>query len=288
MTVVTESPDGPRAVPVGEFLRLRATGQRTYVVPVALDLCSGLRTLWGGCGLAAAVEAMQRSAGRPCAWAAVQYLRPIHPGQELVLEVTQAAGRRLTQSQVTGTVDGEVVLVGHGSLGGGGETDHQFVSPPDGVPPPEECAARSMPLRVDPAGTILTRFEQRWAGPEPALREDGSLGTGRTLVWMRLREPVETGAAALAVLADLAPSAISEALGEMAGGVSLDNTIRYARAGDVPPGGWVLLDLAVEAVVADVAQIAVRVFDTAGTLLAVGGQSAVVRRVAAPRSRPPV
>ena len=271
--------------PFSEFLPLRATGGTSYELPVGLPLCSGLRTLWGGCGLAAVVEVMQQVTDRPCAWAAVQYLRPIHPGQVLALDVELGVqGRRITQAQVSGRVAGQLVLVGHGSLGGAGETDEQFVSAPPEVPSPEQSVERSMPLRVDPSGTILARLEQRWAQAPYPLREDGAIGSGRTLVWMRLRDAGETTRGTLAVLADLAPSAVSEALGVMAGGVSLDNTIRYARTGSVAPGGWVLLEVSVEAVVADIAQLAVRVFDEQGTLLAVGGQSAVVRRVATPRT----
>lgn len=271
--------------PFSEFLPLRTTGTASYELTVGLELCSGLRTLWGGCGLAVVVDAMERTTSRPCAWAAVQYLLPIHPDQVVAVEVELGGeGRRITQAQVTGRVDGRLVLVGHGSLGGAGDTDVQFVTAPT-VPAPADCAERTMPLRVDATGTILARFEQRWAQPPHPLREDGQAGTGRTLVWMRLRDAAETTRGTLAVLADLAPSAISEAIGVMAGGVSLDNTIRYARSAEVPPAGWVLLEVSVEAVVADIAQLAVRVFDEAGTLLAVGGQSAVVRRIATPRLR---
>jgi hypothetical protein len=104
------------------------------------------------------------------------------------------------------------------------------------------------------------------------------------------------------VLADLAPSAIAEAVGVIAGGVSLDNTIRIARqwidtgegtaagtdGATVGPtdgatvgstdGGWILLDVTVESVIGDVAQLSARVFDPAGRLLAVAGQSAILRR----------
>lgn len=265
------------------LLPLDQVDDRTWDLPVTLDLCSGLRSLWGGCGLGAAVLVTEQASDRPCRWATVQYLRPIHPGSVLRLTSTARDGRSLTQAQVVGTVDGEQVLAGLVALGGGGTNDLQFVRPPDDVPPPEDCAPRSMPLRVDPAGTFLARFEQRWAQAPRALREDGVRGTGRTRVWVRLVEPLPVDRPALAALADLAPSAISEALGEHAGGVSLDNTVRYGRVGEVEPGGWVLIDLTVEAVVADVAQLSARLFDTAGTLLAVAEQSAVVRRTAEPR-----
>ncbi|HWG94069.1 MAG TPA: hypothetical protein VNU66_07600, partial [Mycobacteriales bacterium] len=149
----------------------------------------------------------------------------------------------------------------------------------------EDCEPREMPLGVDPTGTFLEEFEQRWAQAPRALRDDGVPGTGRTRVWVRLRRPVETTAAVLPLLADLAPSAIGEALGERAGGVSLDNTLRCAGRPDVGPGAWLLLDLVVDAVVADVAQLSGRLFDTSGALLATCQQSALVRRRAEPRRR---
>ena len=265
-------------IPLRDFLGLTGDGTG-WAMPVTRSLASGIGTLWGGCGLAAAVEAMEAATGRRCAWAAVQYLRPIRPGADLELQVgVGRAGRAVTQAQVTGTQGGDTVLAGLGSLGGSGEVDLQLVSPPEDVPPPEECAPRTMPLPLDFSGTLLSRFEQRWAQAPRTPRTDGRPGTGRTRLWVRMLEPVETSAATLAVIADIAPSAISEALGVTAGGVSLDNTIRLARVGATAPGDWVLLDLTVEAVVADVAQLHGRLFDRTGRLLAVAGQSAVVRR----------
>ncbi len=267
-------------------LPLVAVDDRTFDLPVTLSLCSGLRSLWGGVGLGAAVEAAEAVTGRPCAWGTVQYLRPIHPDTVLRLTVTSRDGRSLSQAQVHGTVDGVHVLAGLAALGGSGTLDAQFVRPPDDVPPPQDCAPRTMPLRIDPAGTFLAAFEQRWAQAPRAMREDGVHGTGRTRVWVRLREPQPTTRAVVAMLADLAPSAISEAIGEHAGGVSLDNTVRFGRGLPLAEHGWLLLDLTVEAVVSDVAQVTGRLFDQAGTLVAVAEQSAVVRRRASPRSRP--
>jgi len=151
--------------------------------------------------------------------------------------------------------------------------------------PAGDCEPREMPLGADPTGTFLEEFEQRWAQAPRPLRDDGTPGTGRTRVWVRLTRPVDTTAGTLALLADLAPSAIGEALGERAGGVSLDNTIRYAGRPELGPGAWLLLDLTVDAVVSDVAQISARLFCERGVLLATAQQSALVRRRAEPRRR---
>jgi len=210
----------------------------------------------------------------------VQYVRPVRVGALLELEITRGThGRRLSQLQVTGRVDGEVTIAGQGSLGGTGDLDLQFVRPPEDVPLPEECEPRTMPIGINIEGTLLERLEQRWAQAPRPYRQDRTPGSGRTRVWARLTEPVPTTRAVLAVLADFAPSAISEAVGERAGGVSLDNTIRYARSVPVAADAWVLVDLTVEAVVADVAQVSARLFARDGTLLAGAGQSALVRRL---------
>ena len=273
-----------RSVRFAEYLGLEPAdgGAR---LPVPLHLCSGLRTLWGGAGLAAAVHVAQEVSERPCAWATVQYVRPVHPDDVVHLAVDAQEGRRLTQARVTGTVDGEPALRALVALGGAGETSLRYVRPPEDVPPPDDCAPREIPLAIDPAGTFLEEFEQRWAQAPRPVHAGGRPGTGRTRVWVRLRADVETTAGALALLADLAPSAIAEALGERAGGVSLDNTIRYAGAPQLPARAWLLLDLAVDAVVCDVAQLSARLFDADGRLLATAQQSALVRRQAVPRTR---
>lgn len=280
MTLPSREP----AVRPEEFLSLRGEGTG-WQLSVPLRLCSGLGTLWGGAGLAAAVVVGEQATGRPCAWATVQYVRPVHEGDLLSLAAEVSAGRTLSQAHVVGTVDGAVALRALSAHGGAGDAVLRPPAAPEDVPRPEDCAPREMPLGVDPAGTFLAEFEQRWAQAPRAVRSDGVPGTGRTRVWVRLRQPVETTAAALALLADLAPSAIAEAMGERAGGVSLDNTIRYAGADRLPVSAWLLLDLTVDAVVRDVAQISGRLFDRDGRLVAVAGQSAVVRRRAARRTR---
>lgn len=272
------------AVRFEQYVPLRPAGGG-WRLEVPLRLCSGLRTLWGGAGLGAAVHVAEQVTGRPCAWATVQYVRPVHPDDALLLAVETRDGRSLSQAQVTGTVDGQVALRTLLALGGPGQRALRFARPPDDVPPAADCEPREMPLDVDPVGTFLEEFEQRWAQAPRPLRDDGTPGTGRTRVWVRLTRPVDTTAATLALLADLAPSAIGEALGERAGGVSLDNTIRYAGRPELEPGAWLLLDLVVDAVVSDVAQLSARVFSADGRLLATAQQSALVRRRAQPRRR---
>lgn len=318
-------------------------GGPEYRLQVTEEICNAGGTLWGGVGLGAAMEAIERQTGRSTVWAAVQYIRPIHPGARLDLTVDVVrTGRQLTQAQVRGLTGQGLALSCLASLGPRaralGEQPEgasaepwrhglQFVRIPDDVSPPDRCPVRKVPAEMGTRRKLPDYFEQRWASPPRATPFDGTPGTGRTRLWLRFEQPIqpaERTGAALAVLADLAPSAIAEAVGLIAGGVSLDNTIRIARQwidagkgdssaigtvgpaedgavgpaedgtvgpaedGTVGPadgdtvglsdGGWILLDVTVESVIGDVAQLSARVFDPAGRLLAVAGQSAILRR----------
>ena len=296
-------------------------GGPEWRLQVTEEICNAGGTLWGGVGLGAAMEAIEHETGRSTVWAAVQYIRPIHPGARLDLTVDVVrAGRQLTQAQVSGLSGGELAFSCLASLGPRARTPGeqpegassepwrhglQFVRIPDDVSPPDQCPIRKIPLEMGTRRKLPDYFEQRWASPPRATPFDGTPGLGRTRLWLRFEQPIrpeERTGAALAVLADLAPSAIAEAVGLIAGGVSLDNTIRIARqwidTGDVvagsgdgltvgssdgltvgsTDGGWILLDVTVESVIGDVAQLSARVFDPAGRLLAVAGQSAILRR----------
>jgi acyl-CoA thioesterase len=216
-------------------------------------------------------------------WATVQYVAPIRAGGQLQMDIDIGGqGIALTQASGRATVDGQLVLMAIGTFGGDGPHDLQFSEAPH-IAPPHECPLRTLPAPW--SGGMLRQIEQR--SPEGMAMPDplGRPGSGRTMLWMRLRSgpsddavDVAHDVAALAVLADLAPSGISEAIGRPTFGTSLDNSIRAARFPDAQASGWVLMDITVEAVVGRVAQISARMFDEAGRLLAVAGQSARLRR----------
>lgn len=251
------------------------------VGPLLLNTVGGL---WGGVGLAAAVAAGEAVLGRGCLWATVQYIRPILLGSRIELEVEVGQhGRGLSQVAVRGTVAGRLALLATGSFGGGGgphDVSHQFARALT-VPPPEDCPARVLPEVMTRNGGMITQIEQRMAVP-PRETMDGTPGHGRTVMWLRSRHPIGMSPAALAVLADMMPGAVAEAVGRFTIGLSLDNTIRVGRAAPpTPQPGWVLLDAQVEAIVGGIAHLTTRMFDTAGHLLATASQSA---RLGRPRS----
>ena len=63
-----------------KFLGLEAThNPHRWYLPVVPGLCTGNMFLFGGCGLAAAIEAMEATTGRPLVWATAQYLSYARP-----------------------------------------------------------------------------------------------------------------------------------------------------------------------------------------------------------------
>ncbi len=268
------------SISVPDFLGLEPDPgfPQTWRMPVTPALLNSAGTLWGGVGLSAFVAAGELAAGRRCVWATVQYLAPIRVDTELRMQIDIGGqGIALTQASGRGTVDGQEALLAVGTFGGDGPNDVQFSEAPD-IPPPSECVERSMPAPW--GGGMLELIEQRTLPGMAMPNPEGTFGTGRTMLWMRLRDDVVHEVGALAVLADLAPSGISEAVGKPTFGTSLDNSIRAARLPDPEGSGWVLMDITVEAVVGRVAQLSARMFDDQGRLLAVCGQSARLRRPA--------
>jgi acyl-CoA thioesterase len=270
---------GETVISVADFLGLQPEpgSELAWHLPVRHELLNSAGTLWGGVGLSAFVAAAERTVGRRCVWATVQYLAPIRADADLRMEIDLGAqGIALTQASGRGSVDGQPALMAIGTFGGDGPHDVQFSERPD-FPQPSDCKERRMPPPW--GGGLLEQIEQRtlpgMALPDP----EGRPGSGRSMLWMRLRQAVDHELGALAVLADLAPSGISEAVGRPTFGTSLDNSIRAARLPEPASSGWVLMDITVEAVVGRVAQLSARMFDDQGRLLAVAGQSARLRRV---------
>jgi acyl-CoA thioesterase len=97
---------------------------------------------------------------------------------------------------------------------------------------------------------------------------------GRSALWARIPEVLDMSAATLAILGDYVPFGIGQALGAMAGGNSLDNTLRVGR---LVPTEWVLLDIRVHAVRNGFGHGDVHLWADDGTLLATASQSTIVR-----------
>jgi acyl-CoA thioesterase len=259
------------------FLGLQATRHpRRWWLEVTPGLATMGNFLFGGCGLGAAIAALEGSSGRSCVWATGQYLSYAKPGEVLDIDVTIAVeGHQITQARAVGHVGDREILTVNAALGQRPiEHAGQWEQMPPGLPRPEECPPR--PHRMDVAGTINERLEQRLVKGRHFEDLDGSEpGDGQTILWARLPEVIEgVDAAALAILGDFVPMGVGQALGVRGGGNSLDNTLRLAR---LVPTEWVLLDIRVHAVEQGFGHGLVHMFAEDGTLLATASQSCIVR-----------
>ncbi|MCL9758954.1 thioesterase family protein [Frankia sp. AiPa1] len=265
-------------------------GQRRGRFVAARHLLNTKGTLWGGCGLAAAIDLVRACGGRECLWAQTHFLAPVQCGETVELAIEPYGG--LSQAVVRATARGRVVFVATGTFGRPSGAITRFAPPADWAPRPADCPLRTYPdwLTFDRDG-VLCLVEQRWARPQRSTL-DGTPGVGRSALWLRLRRPGPSGqagqvlagpaltASALAVLADFAPVGLIEAVGDMTYGTSLDNHLRLIA---VPAGEWILLDVQVEAVVRNVAQMRAHMYDEGGALVATVSQSTLVHRVRPPR-----
>ncbi len=245
-----------------------------WVLPVTPGISTGHQFLFGGCGLGASIAALEAVSGRPIVWATAQYLSYANPPSIMDIDVTIAVeGRQVTQARAVGHVGDREILTVNAALGERPmEVDGQWAERPE-VAPPNQCGSR-MP-RFPGAESIMDRIDTRMANargfddlPGPGMPD------GRSALWARIPDVLEMSAATLAILGDYVPFGIGQALGERAGGNSLDNTLRVGR---LVPTEWVLLDIRVHAVRNGFGHGDVHLWADDGTLLATASQSTMVR-----------
>jgi acyl-CoA thioesterase II len=244
-------------------------------LPVTPGISTGGGFLFGGCGLGAAISALEGTSGRPCVWATAQYLSYAKPGEVMDIDITVAVeGHQITQARAVGHVGNREILTVNAALGVRPIEDRgQWASFPDGVVSPEESRARTPFTVVDES--IMDRLDTRIAKGRTWDDLDGVQGDGHTLMWAQMPEMLDDmSATALAILGDFVPMGVGQALGRMGGGNSLDNTLRVGR---LVPTRWVLLDIHVEAVENGFGHGTVLMWAEDRTLLAVASQSCIVR-----------
>jgi len=245
-----------------------------WVLPVEKRICTGGGFLFGGCGLGAAIAALEGTSGRHTVWATGQYLSYAKPGEVLDIDVTIAVeGHQITQARAVGHVGNREILTVNAALGDRPDMPAgQFEAMPD-VPSPDECAP--LPHRVMGDGWLNDYLDERAVQVRSYDQRDGTPGEGRSVLWVRIPEVI-TGidAAALGILGDFVPMGVGSALGILGGGNSLDNTLRVLRLVDTE---WVLLDVQIHGVERGFGHGLVHMFAEDGTLLATASQSCIVR-----------
>jgi acyl-CoA thioesterase len=238
--------------------------------------------LYGGAAIAVAIAAAEALTDRPALWMTTQFVATADRGAtvEVAAEVL-AQGSRTCQVRVTGTSGGDVMFASLGATGRHRPDGlvGQFENMP-AVSPPFESERWTSPIsgivkavtgRDVPAGRVPSGFGVAVEMRGAAVHEHPDPGPGRVCVWARRRDDVVVTPAVAAFMADMVPLGIAHALGVLAGGTSLDNTIRIGPFVDTT---WVLLDLRPHLAVGGYGHGVAHVWSEDGHLLATASQTA--------------
>jgi acyl-CoA thioesterase len=265
------------------FFGLEPTNDRArWRMPVVQGLTSGTGALFGGCGLGACIEVMEQLTGRPCIWATAQYLSFARPPAVVDLDAVEVVrGHQISQARVIAHVGDTEILTVLGALGTRPlQLEGQWATMPD-VPSPDDSPSRVMMPNHE--GRIISRLDSKLANGRRPGELPGPPGGGNSALWVRIPEFAEMSAAGLAIIGDYVPFGISQALGQRAGGNSLDNTLRVAHR---VPTEWVLADVRVHAVADGFGHGLVHLWAQDGTLLGTASQSTIVRTWRDDQQRP--
>ena len=239
--------------------------------------------MFGGCGLGAAIAALEGTTGRPVVWATAQYLSFAKVGSVVDIDVTVAVdGRATTQARAVAHVGGTEIITVNAALGRRDDDNAtQYGSVPD-VQPPTAGPVRAQHSEVTDA--LDSRMEQRWA-LAPGETQPGPLEPGRIAVWTRMPELLEPSAASLAVLGDYVPLGIGSTQDRETSSTSLDNTLRVLNS---VVSEWYLLDIRVQGIRSGFGHGDIHIWSEDGVLCAIGSQSCIVRdRDKEGEARPP-
>ena len=260
---------------IDDFLGLQpGPDARSWRLEVTQGLTSSSGTLFGGCVLAAAVSAMEHVTGRPCAWAAAQYVSYARVGciVDVAVEV-RSTGNAMTQAGAHVMTDDQLIASVNAALGKRDfDLEGQWIEPPT-VPSPAESPRRT--ITEDIKGAVHERVELRLADGKQFADLDGAPGNGRSATWARLPAGDQPSAGGLAVLGDFLATGVAQAVGVRTRGTSLDNTLRVV---ELVPTEWVLLDTHVDVVARGFGHGRVNLWSEDGALLAIASQTVTVRR----------
>jgi acyl-CoA thioesterase len=100
-------------------------------------------------------------------------------------------------------------------------------------------------------------------------------GPGRICMWLRRKDREAVSPALAAFMADMVPMSVALACGAMAGGTSLDNSIRI---GTFVETEWILLDLRPHLAAGDYGHGSAHIWSEGGHLMATASQTASMIR----------
>jgi acyl-CoA thioesterase len=251
------------------FLAMTRRDENTWTFDVTERVITPGRFLFGGCGLASALVALEEASGRPTVWATAQYLSYAPLGATVTVTTDLLVkGGHVTQARATTLCEDREVLTVNAALGTGTlSAPSPWVTMAD-VAPPEDCPPRIMPRRFD--NSIFNHVETRIALGRSFVEIDGTPGSPVSALWARVPGHFEPSAATLAIFGDYVSGGATQPLGQNTMGRSLDNTIRIAT---LEPTEWVLCEIHMHALSGGFAQGTAFLWSQSGTLLATASQS---------------
>ena len=218
--------------------------------------------LMGCVNLAAAIHAMEHFTGQPLIWVNVQFLNRGPAQGEIEVRLTpRVQGRSLTHMGAE-VWAGDVILSSlQATLGArSGPEAHQFHAMPE-APSPDRCEAKPIEFPAD--GTLMELIERR------IVSETNE--TGEEVMWYRAPSEPKMTPGLLAIMADFLMGAHPLTRGS----ASLDNSFRMHSTDETD---WVLVQKQITHWADGIVHGEVRLFSEKGTLLATGGQSALMPR----------
>jgi acyl-CoA thioesterase len=256
--------------------------------------------LYGGTAIAVSIATAEELTRRPVLWMTTQFVATAAQDTEIsVLAEVLAPGKRTNQVRITGTdPDGVAVFASLGATGHhreGGLTG-EFERMPK-VSPPDDATVADNPFAVMAKAAGVER-----EGPAtmPSFPRDTGFasvvemrsadvidhpdaGDGRICMWLRRKDREAVTPALAAFMADMVPMSVALAAGVMAGGTSLDNSIRI---GTFVETEWMLLDLRPHLAAGDYGHGSAHIWSEDGHLMATASQTASMIRFDPSQSPP--
>lgn len=240
--------------------------------------------LYGGTAIAASIATAELVSNRRALWMTTQFVATAEHGTEVaVVAEVLAPGRRTSQVRVTGTdSEGRVVFASLGATGQYREEGltGELENPPV-VASPEDAEVWTSPFaglaRFASPGFTIPPFPEKSGFSrvieirEPEVLDHPDPGPGRLCLWVRRADRQPISPAVAAYMADMVPLSVAHAFGVLAGGTSLDNTIRI---GAFVESEWILLDLRPHLAVGDYGHGAAHIWSLDRRLLATASQTA--------------
>lgn len=293
MTAMTDDAFARRHRSDASFLGLTAEegdGRFRFVVEDRLSRMDA--RLYGGTAIAVSIATAEELTKRPVLWMTTQFVATAAQDAEIAAHAeVLAPGKRTNQVRITGTdAAGAAVFASLGATGHhreGGMTG-EFERMPT-VAPPGEADVADNPFSVMAKAAGVDRPD---APPAPSfprntgfasviemraahVSEHPDAGPGRICMWLRRKDGEAITPALAAFMADMVPMSVALACGAMAGGTSLDNSIRI---GTFVETEWILLDLRPHLAAGDYGHGSAHIWSEGGHLMATASQTASMIR----------